>query len=139
MPNETILYGMRGGVFSSVRAEMRARRRVLRDFRRMFPAWQSVEVTHSWSGMVCLARNMLPFAGAVPQAPHLLAGFAYHGNGVAMGTHVGQVLADLALGRSPDSYPDVLRDPARRFPFGPWRRIIMPPLYGAFSLSDLKP
>ncbi|WP_415405026.1 NAD(P)/FAD-dependent oxidoreductase [Tateyamaria sp. SN3-11] len=139
MPDGRFLFGMRGGVFSSARAEARARHRVLQDFRRMFPAWRGVEVTHSWSGMVCLARNMLPFAGVVPGAPHLLAGFAYHGNGVAMGNYAGRILAELALGHTPDLYPAGMQDPARRFPFGPFRRMIMPPLYGAFHLSDLKP
>lgn len=136
MPDGRFLLGMRGGLLSGRQAEARARARVLRSFRQMFPAWVAVEVTHSWSGLVCLARDQVPFAGAVPGAPHLLAGFAYHGNGVAMGTLTGKILADLALGRTPDVYPEVMQHPPRRFPLGPYRRALMPPLYAAMGLQD---
>jgi glycine/D-amino acid oxidase-like deaminating enzyme len=137
MPDGRFLFGMRGGVFSSATAEAGARAKVVRDFRRMFPAWSGVEVTHAWSGMVCLARGMVPFVGPVPGLPHVLAGFAFHGNGIAMGTYVGRILADLALGSQTVVHPRAVRSPARTFPFGRLRRLIMPPLYAAFHLRDL--
>jgi glycine/D-amino acid oxidase-like deaminating enzyme len=138
MPDRRFLFGMRGGLIASPRAERQARLRLRRDFDRMFPAWRGVETTHAWSGFVCLSRARVPFAGPVPGEPGLLAGFAYHGNGVAMGTFVGRLLADLALGRSPaDPYPAPLREPPKRFPFGRHRRWIMPALYGALRLGDL--
>lgn len=139
MPDGRFLFGMRGGIFSSFGAEARARARVVQDFRRMFPAWSGVEVTHAWSGMVCLARGLVPFAGAVEGAPHVLAGLAYHGNGVSMGTFTGKLLAHLALGHTPNLYPRIMRDPARKFPFGRMRRAVMPPLYAAYSLDDRRP
>jgi len=139
MPDGRFLFGMRGGLRSSQDAERRARRAVQADFRRLFPALANVEVTHAWSGMVCLSRDRVPFVGPVPGQPRLLAGFAYHGNGVAMGTHAGRTLADLALGRAPDHYPEIMKHPARRFPLGPARRLVMPPLYAVFRLGDLLP
>ena len=139
MPDRRFLFGMRGGVFSSVRAEARSRARVVADFRRMFPAWAQVDIPHVWSGMVCLARGLVPFAGPLPEQPAILAGFAYHGNGVAMGTYAGKLLATLAVGIEPDLYPRVMRDAARFFPFGSLRRAIMPPLYVAYKLDDLRP
>ncbi len=139
MPDGRFLFGMRGGVFSSASAEAGARAKVVRDFRRMFPAWQSVDLPHAWSGMVCLARDMVPFVGPVPGQPRILAGFAYHGNGVAMGTFSGRLLAQLALGQEPALYPRVMREPPRPFPLGRLRRALMPPLYGAFHISDLRP
>ncbi|MCX8955688.1 FAD-dependent oxidoreductase, partial [Ruegeria sp. NA] len=63
------------------------------------PAWAAVEATHIWSGMVCLSRSLMPYVGAVPKQPGMFAGFAYHGNGVAMGTYSGRALARLALGK----------------------------------------
>ncbi|WP_299728652.1 FAD-binding oxidoreductase [uncultured Tateyamaria sp.] len=139
MPDRRFLFGMRGGVLSSARAEARSRARVTKDFRKMFPAWAQVDIPYSWSGMVCLARGMAPFAGPIADAPGVLAGFAYHGNGVAMGTYTGKLLATLALGDTPDLYPRVMQDPACPFPFGALRRAIMPPLYAAYQIDDLRP
>ena len=138
MPDRRFLFGMRGGVFSSISAEAAARRKVVQDFRKMFPAWATVEISHSWSGMVCLARGRVPFVGPVPGSQNILTGFAYHGNGVAMGTYAGHLLAELALDRTPQHFPSVMQEPARRFPFGRLRRAIMPPLYAAFQLSDVQ-
>ena len=137
MPDNRLLFGMRGGILSSRTAEARAQGRVVRDFRQMFPAWANVEIPYAWSGLVCLARDLVPFAGAVAGASNVLAGFAYHGNGVAMGTFTGKVLAQLALGETPDLYPAVMRNPARKFPFGSLRRSIMPPIYAAYQVDDM--
>ncbi|WP_299281327.1 FAD-dependent oxidoreductase [uncultured Tateyamaria sp.] len=136
MPDQRFLFGMRGGLAASVSAEQNARSAVMRDFRHMFPAWSDVDITHSWSGLVCLARNLLPYVGRLPGMPHVLAGFAYHGNGVAMGTLTGRFLADMVLENSPVDCPDVIRHPARAFPFGTKRRVVMPPIYAAFQARD---
>ena len=69
MPDGRFLFGMRGGLRSSDRAEAAIRHKVQRDFRRMFPAWAGVEITHIWSGMVCLSRGLVPYAGLVPGNP----------------------------------------------------------------------
>lgn len=137
MPDNRFLFGMRGGVFTGARAEERARGRIRADFDAMFPAWRGVETTHSWSGMVCLARDRLPFVGAVPAQEGLWVGLCYHGNGVAMGSYGGALLAELVQGRVPDMpYPNALRAPLRRFELGRWRRAVMPFAYGAFMLAD---
>ena len=103
----------------------------------MFPAWRGVEAAHHWSGMVCVARDMLPFVGGVPEQPGLWAGLCYHGNGVAMGSYSGALLADLVQGQAPQRlYPDALRAPLRRFGLGRWRRAAMPLAYGALMLAD---
>ncbi|MEL6464892.1 MAG: FAD-binding oxidoreductase [Pseudomonadota bacterium] len=139
LPDRRFLFGMRGGLRSGVAAERAARAAVERDFRAMFRAWSEVEVTHAWSGLVCLSRDFVPFVGAVPDMPGVFAGFAYHGNGVAMGTHAGAVLADLVSGERPDNYPSVMSQPAGRFPLGSVRRLLMPAIYSAFRLRDALP
>lgn len=136
MPDGRFLFGMRGGLRSSPASEAAIRAKVHRDFRRMFPAWSEVEVTHCWSGMVCLSRGLTPYAGPVPDQPGLFAGFAYHGNGVAMGTYCGRALARLALGQDGDLPLPMTRPPAQ-FPLGRWRRVLMPPAYLAMELADL--
>ncbi len=135
MPDRRFLFGMRGGLMSSPAAEAKARQRNRADFEAMFPAWKQVEATHAWSGMVCLARLRTPFVGPVPGQPGLFAGMAYHGNGVAMGSYSGMMLAELAQGRS--RVPRVMQTPLARFPLGPFRRILLPPFYLARSLADL--
>lgn len=135
MPDRRFLFGMRGGLVSSPTAEARARARNRRDFEAMFPAWAHVEAPFAWSGMVCLARNRVPFVGAVPGQPGMFAGMAYHGNGVAMGSWSGSLLAALVGGE--DRVPRVMQTPLARFPLGPFRRLLMPPFYIARALADL--
>ncbi len=99
MPDGRFLFGMRGGVFSSPRAEAATRARTRAHFDRMFPKWRHVETTHSWSGMVSLARNRIPFLGRIPQSGEIWGALCYHGNGVAMGSFSCKLLADLMLDR----------------------------------------
>jgi glycine/D-amino acid oxidase-like deaminating enzyme len=136
MPDGRFLFGMRGGLLSSPKSEAAIRTQVQCDFKRMFPAWSDVDVTHIWSGMVCMSRDLVPFVGPVPGQAGMFAGFAYHGNGVAMGTYSGRALARLALGQT-SGLPNVMSETARRFPLGRWRRALMPPAYAAMGLADL--
>lgn len=138
MPDRRFLFGMRGGLNSSAGSEHAARVRNRRDFDQMFPAWAHVESHHSWSGMVCLSRNRVPFIGPVPDHPGLFAGLAYHGNGVAMGSWTGAQLAGLVTRQlKPDDLPAPLQNPMPRFPFGRARRALMPPVYAGLMISDL--
>lgn len=134
MPDNRFLFGMRGGLFSNALAEKRARQRLRRHFDRMFPAWRHVESEGSWSGLVALARGQMPFVGPVPGQRGLFASLCYHGNGVAMGSYSGHLLAQLLLGD--ERRPAILHRPLERFPLGPARRCLMPPLYAALAIKD---
>ena len=101
----------------------------------MFPAWRHVESAHSWSGMVCIARDMMPFVGAVPGQPGLFASLCYHGNGVAMGTYAGKLIAGQIMGQG--DVPVAMAQPLSRFPLGRFRRAVMPAAYAGFMLADL--
>ncbi|UOA28835.1 FAD-binding oxidoreductase [Pseudosulfitobacter sp. DSM 107133] len=135
MPDGRFLFGMRGGLTSNPAAEARARRRVRHDFETMFPAWGHVESAHCWSGMVCIARDMMPFAGAVPGQPGMFASLCYHGNGVAMGSYAGKLMAGLIMGQG--DVPVAMAQPLSRFPLGRFRRAVMPAAYAGFMLADL--
>jgi glycine/D-amino acid oxidase-like deaminating enzyme len=138
MPDRRFLFGMRGGVLTGQAAEARASSKIRRDFEQMFPAWKSVETSHSWSGMVCLARDMLPFVGAVPAVKGLWTGMCYHGNGVAMGSYSGALLASLVQDKQPEMlYPEAMRAPLRRFELGRFRRAVMPFAYAGLMLADI--
>ncbi|MBM05340.1 MAG: FAD-dependent oxidoreductase [Oceanibulbus sp.] len=137
MPGNRMLFGVRGGLLSNPASEARALRRARADFEAMFPAWRNVETPHGWSGMVCIARNRMPFVGEVPDQPGMFAGLCYHGNGVAMGSYSGALLADLVRGKTPERpYPAPMRTPLARFELGRFRRAVMPFAYAGFALSD---
>lgn len=138
MPDNRMLFGVRGGLLSNPNSEARAIKRARADFDRMFPAWREVETPHAWSGMVCIARNRMPYVGPVPDAPGMFASLCYHGNGVAMATYSGALLADLVQGNQPRRiYPKAIQRPLAKFELGFFRRAIMPFAYAGFALSDL--
>jgi glycine/D-amino acid oxidase-like deaminating enzyme len=137
MPDRRFLFGMRGGLLASPGVEQRIRLKLRRDFDAMFPDWAQVETTHMWSGMVCLSRNLVPFVGPVPEQPGLFAGLCYHGNGVAMGTYSGRLLAGLILGQPGELPYSPVMQKMRKFPLGPMRRALMPPAYAVLAALDL--
>jgi glycine/D-amino acid oxidase-like deaminating enzyme len=137
MPNRRFLFGMRGGLMSTKASEARNRRQIRADFEAMFPAWSQVETPFYWSGMVCLAAGLTPFAGPVPEMSGAYAGFAYHGNGVAMGSYTGALLADQILGANKLHTPKLMAKPPKRFPLGRARRALMYGVYAGAALKDL--
>ncbi|MEM0934821.1 MAG: FAD-binding oxidoreductase [Pseudomonadota bacterium] len=133
MPDNRLLFGVRGRVRSSREVWAATKAQARADFERMFPAWRHVETPHFWQGLLCLSRKLAPYVGPVPDMPGAFAAFAYHGNGVAMGSHAGRLVADLALGRG--AVPDVLAAPPGRFPLGRQRRWL---LWGAWHLHRIE-
>ncbi|MGV6850030.1 MAG: NAD(P)/FAD-dependent oxidoreductase [Marinibacterium sp.] len=137
LPDNRMLFGTRGGILSSPRAEVRALARARRDFEAYFPAWTHIDTPFGWSGMVCLTGNGTPYVGPIPDLPGAFAAFGYHGNGVAMGLYAGDLVASQVLGADPAEIPVALRRPAGRFPFGRYRRVLVPPVYLAMNLGDI--
>ena len=136
MPNKRVLFGMRGGLFSSPAYDARMHRTIRQHFERMFPAWAQVDTPYSWNGLLSLSRDMTPYAGPIPEMPGAFTALSYQGNGVAMATHAGAILADLAQDKSPSrAYPAILRKPPRRFPLGRLRRAWLWPPYALASLT----
>lgn len=137
MPNGRMLFGMRGALRHTHQTEEENQSKVREDFDAMFPAWRHVETPFYWSGFVCLTRDFLPYVGPIPDMPGGFAGFAYHGNGVSMGSYSGALLADLVQGKTPESpYPAQMRHEPRRFPLGRFRRLLMRPAYLAYAWKD---
>ena len=64
-----------------------------------FPQIGAAQWEHRWSGRVALTADHLPHLHE-PE-PGVLIGLGYNGRGVAMGTAMGKLLADRALGASP--------------------------------------
>lgn len=137
MPDGRMLFGMRGALGSSPASDARAEARLRRQFAALFPRFAEVEANEVWSGFVSLSRDLVPYAGPVPGMPGVFAALNYHGNGVAMGSYCGALLADLALyGEARRRYPQVLRHQPRRFPGGRLRRHLLRPAYALAMATD---
>ena len=135
MPDGRFLFGQRGALRATRRGLEAAARATRRDFRAMFPAWRGVEISHQWSGLVCLMRDGTQFTGALPGMPGAFAALGYHGNGVAMGSHAGRLIGDLAAGARPD-IAAVMAAPPRRFPLPGLRRLALAGAYLGFRLAE---
>jgi glycine/D-amino acid oxidase-like deaminating enzyme len=68
--------------------------------RRLFPGLGAPRWTHRWSGRVALTADHVPHLHE--PRPGVLIGLGYNGRGVAMATVMGRLLAERALGASPD-------------------------------------
>ncbi len=137
MPDGRFLFGMRGGTRAGAARDAAMRDQIRRDFEAMFPAWAGVETPHFWSGLVNLSRGLTPYVGPVPGLPGAFVAMAYHGNGVAMASYSGALVADLAQGKVPRlPYPTVMQAPLARFPLGRFRRVLLDASYRVFALRD---
>lgn len=80
----------------------------------VFPDLADVTWDFHWGGRVAMTRSKLPFLQVIDQG--LVAGMGYNGRGVGMGSVMGQVLADYALGKEATSLPFPVTTP-KTFPF----------------------
>ncbi len=130
MPNKQMLFGMRGGLLSSSAADAKMYRLIRRHFDTMFPAWANVETPFNWQGLLSISRDLTPYAGPIPEMPGAFTALSYHGNGVAMASYAGALLADQILGRSGQRlHPKIMHKPPKKFPLGRFRRATIWPLY----------
>jgi glycine/D-amino acid oxidase-like deaminating enzyme len=66
------------------------------------------------------------------------AGFAWQGNGIAMGDYAGAILADLLQNKtSRHSYPAALKTIPNCFPAAPFRHHLLRPAQAGLVLEDL--
>jgi glycine/D-amino acid oxidase-like deaminating enzyme len=136
LPDNRMLLGLRGSVRVSEANIDRTRAKARADFDRMFPAWQHVETPYFWSGLICMTRALVPFAGAVPGMKGAYAAFGYHGGGVAGAPYSGALIADLALGQNRRPHPLFMQKLPRRFELGRFRRASLPPAFAWYNLKD---
>ncbi|CUH64862.1 Gamma-glutamylputrescine oxidoreductase [Thalassovita autumnalis] len=136
LPDNRMLLGLRGSVRVSEANIERTRAKARADFDRMFPAWQHVETPYFWSGLICMTRALVPFAGAVPGMDGAYAAFGYHGGGVAGAPYSGALIADLALGQNRRPHPLFMQQLPHRFELGRFRRASLPPAFAWYNLKD---
>jgi glycine/D-amino acid oxidase-like deaminating enzyme len=135
LPDGRFLFGGRGGVSAEPGAIERQVARIEAAFRRYFPAWRAVEITHCWSGFVCLAADLLPHIGAWAEEPGTYFSVAYHGNGVALASWCGRAVARL-IATGENAAPELLRRPPPRFPLPALRPLYLRAAYLKFGIDD---
>jgi glycine/D-amino acid oxidase-like deaminating enzyme len=135
LPDGRFLFGGRGGLSAEPGALARQSARIEAAFRRYYPAWAQVEITHRWSGFVCLAMDLMPHVGAWEDEPGTYYAMAYHGNGVALATWSGRAIAR-QIGTGDAQAPKMLRRPPPRFPLPFLRPLYLRGAYVKFGLED---
>lgn len=102
---------------------------------RVFPQLRDVPTEFAWSGTVGITVTRMPYFGKLSE--RILFGFGYSGQGVALATMGGRLLAEAAMGHE-ERFGVFARVPARPFPGG---RLLRRPLIAAalfaYKLADL--
>jgi glycine/D-amino acid oxidase-like deaminating enzyme len=137
LPNGRFLFGGRGGTDASDAGGDAYRPVLMAAFRRLFPEWRSVEVTHYWRGFVCLAYDRVPYVGPLDDRHSVWTAIAYHGNGVAMASWSGRAVARLVTKKTArDQLPGVLTRRLARFPLPAFRPFYLKGAYVWYGWLD---
>lgn len=140
LPDGRFMFGGRGGLSAEPKALDRQLGNIEASFRAYYPAWKDVEITHRWSGLLCLAEDLVPHVGAWDEHPGTYFAMGYHGNGVAMGTWSGRAAARV-IANGPNSggaeeRPDFIRRAPPKFPLPFLRPLYLRGAYLAYGVKD---
>ena len=91
------------------------RRRMLR----VFPGLAGVAIDHGWGGTLAITRTRLPHFAR--PAPEMFVAHGYSGQGIALATLAGQLIAEAVAGTA-ERFDAMAALPLRRFPGGTWLR-----------------
>jgi glycine/D-amino acid oxidase-like deaminating enzyme len=137
LPDGRFLFGGRGGSDGAAGSEHAARVALRADFEALFPAWRTVEASHFWRGMVCLARDRVPYLGPLDERASVWTALAYHGNGVAMASWCGRALAARIADRlAADALSPVLTRRLAPFPLPSLRGLALMAAYRWYGWRD---
>ena len=137
LPDGRFMFGGRGGLSASPEGQIKARKALIKEFHNMFPAWQKVDITHHWNGLVCLSQSYRPFVGRIDGSERIWASLGYHGNGVALASYAGEMLAGLMTGKiSQSDIGPVMSIPPKKFPFPGLRQLYRRLAYAAYGIQD---
>ena len=93
-----------------------------RDFRRTYPEFNDVPITHSWCGPIDRTYDSLPVFGNLGGTGHIFYGVGWSGNGVGPSRLGGRILASLALGLKNEwSQCGLVGREPKQFPLEPFR------------------
>ncbi|RCK53548.1 FAD-dependent oxidoreductase [Thalassospira profundimaris] len=132
-PDNRLIFGGRArfSAVSDQKSDAKSGDILRRSMVEIFPHLAHVDIDYCWGGLVGMTQDRFPRAG---EADGMIYGMGYSGHGAQMSTLIGQVLADLAMGRNDTNPLADLDWPAIPFNSGkPW----FLPLVGMwFGLKD---
>lgn len=135
LPDGRFMFGGRGGLSAEPGALDKQLGNIEAAFRAYYPEWRHVEITHRWSGLLCLAYDLVPHVGAWEEHPGTYFAMCYHGNGVAMGTWSGRAAARAMMG-GVEERPNFIRRPPPRFPLPFLRPLYLRGAYLGYGIKD---
>ncbi len=137
LPDRRILFGARGDTWGDPESARRMEAWLKRRFGEVFPAWQDIEVTHFWRGLIAMTRQLTPAVGRLEEDESVFYGFGYHGNGVNTAPWTGRLLARMVAGqKSNQALPAAIAGPALRFPLAALRIWYLRAAYLIYRVTD---
>ncbi|HEY0275395.1 MAG TPA: FAD-binding oxidoreductase [Paenirhodobacter sp.] len=96
-PDNRLIWGGRArfSATSDQRSDAKSGEILRRSLTRTFPHLADVPIDYCWGGLVGMTKDRYPRAG---EADGLLYSMGYSGHGAQMSTHMGTVLAEMAMG-----------------------------------------
>ena len=110
---------------------------------RMWPQFADLSYDYRWRGLVCLARNLRPSIGRMPEDKSIYFAYGYHGTGVSTATWSGRELAKWLAGKEsndqimPAHLPAIMQGRSPRFPLAFLRRHYVRASIATYRLRDL--
>lgn len=102
---------------------------------RVFPMLRDIPIEYAWSGTVGITVTRMPHFGKLSN--RILFAHGYSGQGVALATLGGRLLAESAMGHN-ERFDVFARVPARAFPGGPMlRKSLIAAALFAYRLADV--
>jgi len=97
-PDNRLIFGGRArfSAVSDQRSDAKSGKMLRQAMAQIFPQLADVEIDYCWGGLVGMTKDRFPRAG---EADGMLYAMGYSGHGAQLSTLLGQVLADLAMGR----------------------------------------
>lgn len=138
LPDQRFLFGGRGGTSATPADAIKMKSRLNKEFQQMFPAWRDVATTHFWRGLACMAYDLVPHISRLDEHPSVLLSLAYHGNGVAMASWSGRMLARLCVDydNAIKTVPALMRRMPPKFPLPDLRLLYLQTAYAGYGVKD---
>jgi len=97
-PDRRLLFGGRArfAAVSDQRSDARSGEILRQSLAAVFPQLAAVEVDYCWGGLVDMTADRFPRAG---EAQGLYYSMGYSGHGAQISTHMGEIMADLMMGK----------------------------------------
>jgi glycine/D-amino acid oxidase-like deaminating enzyme len=135
-PDNRMLFGGRArfSAVSNQKTDVRSGQLLRQQMVRMFPQLANVEIDYCWGGLVGCTQDRYPRAGS---ADGVIYGMGYSGHGAQMSTLIGNVLADIAMGRNDTNPLDGL--PWRAVPLHTGKPWFLPIVGTYYRMKDMLP